>query len=778
MKVRLLQSTASRSLCAIALGSSLTIAAPAAAQDGAEAANTGNRVIVTAQRRAQDLVEVPIAITAYDQQTMDTLAVKKTVDLVDTIPNLVGSNNTSLGSANVYFLRGQGQDESFPTFDPAVGTYVDEIFYSRQNGNNINLFDVERIEVLRGPQGTLFGKNTTGGAINVIIRRPGDEVGGFFETSYGRFDEIVVRGTVDLPASESARFAMSGFYVDDNGWLENTALNRNINDRHSWGMRGAADIDIGSNVNWYGTIDYIDDDGTNIAGRDVNADTTNPITTGDYGEVDLETTSLLPLGLDAVFPGAVSKAEYGSETRSLNITSNLEYDGDFGTVNFIAGYRDVENDFLVNFPLPQFDAFMAFPSPTNPSPDDIFIIDNLGDYEQHSLELKYNGDLFDDFINLTLGLYYLKEENRSDFAAYFAGPTPSRDRIINNDTRNIAGYAQADINLTDQLTATLGIRYTDEEKTFDVSDNRPTDPANCASDPTCTPTDLTTANMIALGIPTEQSEKVWTPRFALTFEATPDAMFYASATRGFRSGGWNARSNNVSGLLPFASETVWSYEVGTRLSLGDALSIYATGYHLDVSDLQINTSTGGGTFLIGNAGKMKNTGLEVEAILRPLDGLNLYAALGLQDARYKPSAAEIAACDAIIDGGGSNSSFGAFDADCNVAVVKRTPDYQVTLGGSYEIDLGSVTVTPRASLRSVDDHVTTSRSRGPTDAFTLVNAGVDFGLMDDNLTLSVECANCFNERYLVATFGNNDTYFNRPGTWTIRARWNFGARAN
>jgi len=737
---------------------------PAYAQntDQSDAAEQNdNVIIVTAQRREQSIEDVPIAISAFSPKALQTLAVKKTLDLVDTIPNLVGSNNTTLGSANVYFLRGQGQDESFPTFDPAVGTYVDEIFYSRQNGNNISLFDIERTEVLRGPQGTLFGKNTTGGAINIVLRKPGEEFGGFVEASYGRFDEVMVRGSVDLPASDDIRFLASGFYVDDNGWLPNPVLGRSINDRNAWGARLAADIDITPDINWYAAIDYIDDSGTNITGRDTNLDTNartgTTATSGNYGKVDLVSTSVLPNGLGAVYPGAVSKAAPGSVTKSFNVASNLGVKtGDNGQLNLILGYRKVSNDFLTNFPLPQFDAF--FPS----SPDDVFIIDNIGDFKQYSAELKYNASLFDDVVNLTVGLFYLKEDNRSDFAAYFAFGVPSRDRVITNETENIAGYIQGDVSITDQITATAGVRYTDEKKTFRISDNRPV--GNI--------TDLTTANMIALGIPTEQREKVWTPRFALQFEPNDDLMFYVSATRGFRSGGWNARVNNASGLLPFSSEKVWSYEAGTRFNFGPAFSIAATAFYLEAKNLQVNTAISQGVFAVGNAGALRNSGVEIEAFINPTPDFNIYASLGVMNARYRPAAAEIAACTP------PNGSFSVFDLNCNIVPPKRSPDAQVTFGASYDFRFGDTTITPRTSVRLTSDQDVATRGVGPADGYALVNAGIDIKPMGDALTLTAECQNCFNKRYLVATFGNGDTYFNNPGRWTIRANYKFGGRAN
>lgn len=741
---------------ALALGSG----SQAFAQDADDAASDetedSNVILVTAQRRAQDIQDVPIAVTALTPKTLNVLAVKNTIDLVDSIPNLVGSNNTSLGSANVYFIRGSGQDESFPTFDPAVGTYIDEIFVARQNGNNVALFDVERTEVLRGPQGTLFGKNTTGGAINIVLSRPADEFGGFVEASYGRFDEVIVRGSVDLPASEDVRIKASAFYVDDNGWLPNPVLGRNINDRRGWGVRGALDIDITPDLNLYLTADYIDDDVTNVTGRDVIASDNN-LTTGNFGEVDLQSISILQNGLDAIYPGVQSKADPGSVTKSLNFSSNLSYALDNGTISLILGYRQLENDFLNNFPLPNFD-FLAVPG----AEDDIFIIDNLGDFDQFSAELKYNAQLFDDVVNLTAGLFYLREDNVSDVAAYFGIFGATRDRVISNNTENLAAYAQADISITDQLIATLGGRFTDESKDFAVSDNAPVGDI----------TDLTTANLIALGIPTTISESIFTPRFALQYFINDDINVFASATRGFRSGGWNARVNNASGLTPFLAERVWSYESGLRASFGPEFRMAITGFFQRTTNFQANTALQGGAFAVGNAGAQEVLGLEAEAFINPADNLNFYAALGLQDGKLFPSDAEFAACTP------PNSQLSSFDINCDVARTRRTPAVQVTFGGSWDIDLGPVTVSPRGSIRMSSDLDIATRSLGPVDGYTLINAGVDITPSNNKaVTFSIECSNCTDERYLVSTFGQGDQYFNRPGRWAIRVRYNFGGHA-
>ncbi|MFM7625649.1 MAG: TonB-dependent receptor plug domain-containing protein, partial [Gammaproteobacteria bacterium] len=144
-------------------------------------------IVVTAQRREEKVQDVPIAISAFSAEQLERLNVTETLGISKLIPNLLAFNNTGLGTANGYYLRGIGNTESIPTFDPPVGTYVDDVFISRQNANNLGLFDSERIEVMRGPQGTLFGRNTTGGAINVILRKPAEEFGGYVEAGAGQF---------------------------------------------------------------------------------------------------------------------------------------------------------------------------------------------------------------------------------------------------------------------------------------------------------------------------------------------------------------------------------------------------------------------------------------------------------------------------------------------------------------------------------------------------------------------------------------------------------------
>ena len=223
-------------------------------------------ITVTAERREASIQEVPIAVSAFGEAQIEKLQIDETLDLVNVIPNLFGGNNTGLGTANMYYLRAQGNDESIATFDPPVGTYVDDVYITRQNANNFNFFDVERIEVLRGPQGTLFGRNTTGGAINIILKKPAEEAGGFVEAGFGRFDEVLVRGTADLPVSERFLTKVSAFWNQDDGWLDNTADNQTYNDRDNFGVRAAFRYLPTDDITWDLAVDFMDVSEANVNG--------------------------------------------------------------------------------------------------------------------------------------------------------------------------------------------------------------------------------------------------------------------------------------------------------------------------------------------------------------------------------------------------------------------------------------------------------------------------------------------------------------------------------
>ena len=819
-----------RKIAAAAIGCTATLAPLGAlAQQGAEE-DSGSmlaEIVVTAQRRAEKVQDVPIAISAFSADQLQALNITETLGISKLIPNLLAFNNTGLGTANGYYLRGIGNTESIATFDPPVGTYADDVFISRQNANNLGLFDIDRIEVLRGPQGTLFGRNTTGGAVNVILRKPDEELGGFVEAGFGQFGAQQLRASVDLPISDRFLTKLSGYYVSDDGFVSNPVTGENdLNASESLGLRAALRFLVNDDLTWDFSIQSTRDEGLNIlnfvAGSGGQAYrggvTTNPLVSipseGPQVELapqrpGLPPTSVSAQSIEARCAGTITRSRFsctgltstgtplanlvtgdkrnynlGNEVENLLVTSNLQWSTGLGDVEFITGYVDLKQEFAIDF----FNGTTVNPAtgpmlPTNPAGG--FVITNDGEHEQFSQEVKLTGDLNDN-IRFVAGLYYFDEQNETDFADLFSiSPTTTlvlADRILKNEARAWAAYTQWDFSFADAWTLTLGGRYTDETKEIDFIQN---------ANPRVAPASaISSALMSAAGIPLELDTQQFTPRVAIKYDVNNDVNLFASATRGFKSGGWNARGTTSVANQPFEPETVWSYEAGLRSEwLDRRLRVNLTAFLLDVSDLQ----TGAGfqaapgapiTFITRNFAGLENKGLEAEIIYSPVDELTLFAFAGMQDAKYKDIAPLIVAqqgsCRASIAGTGGRPQ------DCAAGIVNpagdisepvRAPD-TLTLGGSYRFNIGEkLTLTPNVAWAwTGDNNVGTNGSPpGLVDAYSTLDAGLMLANSDAGWQVNAACSNCTDEVQVVSVLSEL-SYIQAPRTWWVNFRYNFGAR--
>ena len=842
---------------------SIALTQPAMAQvspddssnETAESERGLSTVFVTAQRREESAQDVPIAISAFSAEELENRGIANTLEVTQFVPNLVGLNNTGLGTANAYFLRGIGNSESIATFDPPIGTYIDDIYISRQNANNLSFFDVNRVEVLRGPQGTLFGRNTTGGAVSVFLNEPSDELTGYAEVGYGSFDRTLVRGSINIPLHERFAVTLSGYWQNDDGYVQNTVTDERTNEDDGWGVRVGVRGELTDWATWKGSYIHTDSEASNLLNFD--CDPNDPSNcdgrfsaTGLQSEGTFNTAAFGPL-----LTGDKNDFGLGNSTTLDFFSSNFEIElGQDWTVNFITGYVDISQEFALDFADGR-----GLPSAATPVPPVIgftnggFTIANDSTHEQFTQEIKFNGSVGNGFLDLVGGVYYFTEDNVTDFGDIFSLPIPPfplpdgfplllADRTLVNDTEAWAGYIQGDAHVTDRLTLTAGIRYTDEEKTFDISDNRAAIGGGLCAAPTqfgpspC----LENANLIAPNgepIPTEQSVGIFTPRFAVNYAATDDVLLFASATRGFKSGGWNARGTAPSELLPFGPERAWSYEAGAKSELfGNLLRVNLTAFYLDVEDLQTpaavirpDNSLG---FITRNFADFENKGIELEITAAPIEGLNLFGAVGYQDDNYnidsnapefdefgvQSVAAQQADCLAQLAAGLLPNSPNMFtgDADnatsCGVGIVNpdgsiaepvRTPEFTIALGGSYNYDFGDYTITPsfNANWRSdsevgiegvtlfdqaltgpVTGEVFPANTLGlgepidpPTGSFSedrwIVNASVTLSHIA-GVSFVAECKNCFDEESVESALANF-SYLNPPRTWTLRAKYEF-----
>jgi len=706
-------------------------------------------IVVTAQRREQLLQDVPVAVTAFNAQQLERLQVTETLDITRLVPNFIGQNNTGLGTANVYSIRALNNTESIATFDPPVGTYIDDIYVARQNANNFQLFDTERVEVLRGPQGTLFGRNTTGGAVRVILKKPSAERGGFVEAGYGEYNRKQLRGTVDLPVNDRILTKFSAYWIDDDGYVDNQSTGETLNGQESWGVRGAVRFLISDTLSWDLAMDYIEDDQANqINFKD--------------GSSRVTASGLSKSGrpLDGLLTGRKTGFAQGNEVTSFSIYSNIDWDIGFGTVSFITGWRDMDQKFALDF--------LGIPSP----PAGGFTIANDGSHEQFTQEIKLDGS-FNDRIDYVAGFFYMDEDNRTDFGDLLFGGV-NADRVMSNKTETWALYLQTDFLLTDQWTITTGVRYTDEEKKIRFEDNQP------AGDET----DLTSANMVAFGIPLKQTQKLVTPRLAVQYAANDELNFYVSATRGFKSGGWNARGTSPDVLLPFTSEKVWSYEGGMRWDVSPDLRFNMTAFLSDVTDFQLPAAftgeSGEPVFITQNFADMRVKGLEIELLATPIENLTLISAIGLQDATYRNLDPTIqqqrADCLAEVPG---QCGTGIIGVDGSIASPVRAPDYTLTLGGNYVWNITpDFELIPGAYLYRLGSHnIQTSGTapggvNGNLDGYTTFNASVALVNTRQEWRVTLECKNC-NDRTMPVSILANQTYLQDPRTWNLRFRKDF-----
>lgn len=822
-------------LSATALLPAILLAAPLHAQDASASRRSSEGgiedIVVTAQRRTESMQKVPIAVTAFSQDQLRAQGVSSTVELGRFVPNLLSMNNTGIGTANAFYLRGLGNTESIATFDPPVGTYVDDIYLSRQNANNINLFDVERVEVLRGPQGTLFGRNTTGGAINVIMRQPGDSFGGYAEVGYGSNNKKVVRGSADVPLADTLAIKISGYWQNDDGYVKNVTTGDRLNDDDGWGVRLGIRGELSDHIHWTGSFAHIVANGENILNF-----TCNPVNPsqcdGRYATTGLKAGRNSPNSPFASLAISGRKKYYllGNYTQSNLVTSNLAIDlSDTTKVSLITGFVTQAQQYGLDF----YDG-RSGPSLANPVPPVMgyarggFVYLNDSKHEQISQEVKINGSFANDTVEYVAGLFYLHENNTTDFADLLTiSPTTTLilgDRTLRNQTRALAGYAQADFNVTSQLKLTAGIRYTDEQKTMSIRDNRPV----CNNGPllaTC----LDNSNLFAPSgrpIPTKLTARVWTPRFAVNFNATDDVLLFASATRGFKSGGWNARVTAPSAFIPFNPEKVWSYEAGIKSEWFDhRVRANLTAFYLTVRDLQTPSAlvapNGSASFITRNFANLKNKGLEAEFIFAPTAGLNLYVNAGFQDARLEVDRsapdydeygiqsvnAQQKACKALlaagyIPGGPGTTvcAAGIVTPGGNIAIPTRTPKLTLAFGGSYEVPIGdklSLTPSVNVSYRSDQESGTANYTiysgaisgtngsfpanpfGGPTiltgsfaPAVWFVNAGLSLNGPEKMWQLSVNCTNCFN-KYTTTSSLVNTRYFDPPRRWMANLRYRF-----
>lgn len=623
--------------------------APALAQNAAGApaqvASAGiEDIVVTARRRAENLQDTPISITAFSQAGLEAAGVDNISQIEDFAPNLYFSPTANISgsqSAASIFIRGVGQTDFTLTTEPGVGLYVDGVYIARSVGSVLDLVDIERVEVLRGPQGTLFGKNTIGGAVSVTSRAPATDFGGRAEITYGRFNRLDVKGTIDAPLSPTFLTKLSVASLNRDGYAKRVVAGDELGGRETFALRGS--------VRWLPTSAVtVDIVGDWTRSRDDSAPTTilgvgNPATLGSPVLAILNST--LPAAQQYTFANYATGNPFTTRGTGPNF-SDLDIFGVAGTIAWeasdaltlksISAYRDL-------------DSFFGRDADNSP----LLFVHTTDEYRQwqFSQELQLGGKLLDGRLNYVVGGYFFREKgnniNRVLLPGAFGGAigVPGAAFTIHSggriDNESYAGFAQASFAIVENLNLTAGIRYTDEKKAF--LPDQFVEEARVAGIRFAGPGLLLDPLISSARVETSFTE--WSPKISLDYKFAPDFLAYASFSTGFKSGGFVQRifpgrytgtpaAFTLATAPSFGPETVEVYEAGVKLTALDRrLRVNLSGFHTDYSDIQVTLLEGiaPGT---QNGGKASIDGFEAELQATPLPRVNLSASVGYTDAGY------------------------------------------------------------------------------------------------------------------------------------------------
>jgi len=618
----------------------ILVAAPAYAEEppaAGEAAQTGE-IIVTAQRRSERLQDVPISITAFTGEALDSRNITNLTQLEGLAPNV--KITTYYSASPQIAIRGSVTTNPSPAYEPTVGLYVDGVYQGKAYASGADVADIEQMEVLRGPQGTLYGRNTLAGAVNIVTRKPTGEFGGNVKVGYGNYGQQLARFDVDLPAFGDFSLKLSGLYnkrdgfvdVKDNPYL-NVAQARprvasEADSLDKQAFRAALRFKPTDAFTADYTFDYGKQDnlGKNFqltavgkydparydpVKRPYSADPASPsyfggLVGGTYLGYPLDVYVQGGGRADAIYQSGGVLNKVPSEKVDIRAHAlTLQYDLEDVTLKSISSYRTVDADNQINntgTPLPILNSNLIL------------------EYKQYSQELQATGKAGN--LNYTAGLYYFHDDaNVVNPIEFFT--TTVVDSRYRPKTDAYAVYGQVDYQLGD-LTLTGGLRYSEEEKTITRS----------------------YAQVLPFVFPVFAGAKgkgkfdALTPTFVARYAFSKDLSVYAKYAEGFKSGGFNAESSDpVLATTPYKPEKVASYEVGAKGVFFDGAlraNLAAFFNKHDDQQLTIFRATGGSVeSQIQNAGKSEISGVELDFTARPVNWLSLTGSLGYLHAEYK-----------------------------------------------------------------------------------------------------------------------------------------------
>ena len=712
-------------------------------------ATTLDELTVTARRRTESIMDVPVAVSAFGEEQLKDLQASTVEGLQGAVPNMnIAQGRGSANSVNV-FIRGIGQPDSLQTFDPGVGMYVDDVYYSRINGALFSLYDIAQLEVLRGPQGTLYGKNSTGGAIKLTTKNPFDNEGGSVELTAGDYGRLEGRFYVSGRLSDTVAASIAGAKITNDGYVENLDGGDDFNDDDTTAVRAKLAFAPSDGFRATLSLDHTKQDANLTMGRAM---------------APLRSTSMYPAGIVVLQPGATGEWNHtartsfdpgkGQELKHSGGSLAMEWDlNESWQLKSITAHRKLQTESYIDIDASEFEL------------GDVLV---AIDQKQTSQEFQLH---YDNGSNLhaTFGAYWMRENVPSYQEAYaddlfqLLGAGIPFLRTISDDltTTSKAAFAHVNWEFAPTWTLAAGVRWTEDSKEYDRTTSTFWGaPYNVINE--------------TVAFSAEADWTATTPSISLQKEFSDNLMGYVSANRGFKSGGFNGRANTLYDTqnAKFDPEYVWTYELGMKgTSADNRFRGGAAAFYSKYSDFQARVSQDVGTFPVLNAAEMIIKGVELEGTMLVGNATTISGQLSWLDAEYDRFE------DFRLD-----PSYPGFDPNVNHDHVPFSPEISARLAVQHVFGLSNgANLTVGGDLNYRDDTWLSVDNRDVLMQKAYTTAGV-YGVWDSpQMTWQVRggVRNLTDKVYMTegqefASVGNIQTaYYGLPRNWYVSVRYNF-----
>lgn len=688
-------------------------------------------ITVSAQRRDANLQEVPISVSAFSMEDMSKLQINAVSDVAAAVPNMQTYTITANASAMQLFMRGAGvQNPGFNASESPVGLYVDDVYFGRLATANVDLTDIERTEVLRGPQGTLYGRNTIAGAMKFITRTPGDEAYGDFSLGYGNYKTRKLSATLGgaLIEGKLAGSISALNHERDDGWIDRPLGGRDMGEYENNAVRGK--------LHWYGSDNF--NAQLSVTYIDVENDGYNGIPYGPTGQTPASNPGKPLAGF---YDSLVAQGNEGfGETDQLNLGLTLSWDFAGMTLKSITGYSDIDDEF--GFDLTGGGAdFFAGP----------FVINSDSNNKTISQEFNLSGDAFGDQLEWIAGVFYMNEDGDQQYNPGVGNPLLALVEDVDTETDSYAVYGEGTWNFTDKFSLTAGGRWSRDEKDYT------NECVGACNDPFAP--DPWTVDI-------DEDFDEFTGRVIAEYQSTENLMLFAGFSQGYQAGGFQTLclGNEACANIVYDTQTVDSWEAGIKSEWFERRLRFNTSlWYAQYDDIQQTVVDAGiDAFPLINAGDADVLGLDIEAFWSPNDYLNTFLVVGFADVDLDGSTEDNINTDDLPGVADKTARLG-FDVTYPVGFADGW-DFTFGLDVQYSDEYLSALAQQQSDLLIIDD-------------YTRLNGFVGINQPDGNWSLILSGTNLTDEKDnysgIVATGFTNIRTPQPPREYMLTAKYSF-----